>query len=120
MSTQVKRPLRGEIWLVSLDPTIGREQAKTRPCVVVSADGFNKGPFGLFIVIPLTSKDKRNPLHIPIDPPEGGLLVKSFALTEHIRSTSYERFSHRSMGRVHDTTLKAIEHRLKILLGFDF
>ena len=35
-----ERPVvhRGEIWIVALDPVIGSEQAKTRPCVVVQRE----------------------------------------------------------------------------------
>jgi len=32
---------RGEIWLVDLNPTVGHEQAKCRPCVVISPEIFN-------------------------------------------------------------------------------
>ncbi len=45
---------RGEVWLVTLDPTVGREIRKTRPCVIVSPDELNqRAP--LMIVAPLTS-----------------------------------------------------------------
>ncbi len=36
----MSQPLRGEIWLVALDPTIGREQAGTRPALIISDDLF--------------------------------------------------------------------------------
>jgi mRNA interferase MazF len=45
-------PKRGEIWLVNLDPTIGAEIRKTRPCIVVSSDGLRKLP--LRLVAPIT------------------------------------------------------------------
>jgi mRNA interferase MazF len=45
-------PKRGEIWLVNLDPTIGAEIRKTRPCIVVSSDGLRKLP--LRLVAPVT------------------------------------------------------------------
>lgn len=44
---------RGEVWLVRLDPTVGSELKKTRPCVVVSPDGLNHLP--VHVVVPLTS-----------------------------------------------------------------
>ncbi len=65
-------PARGEIWLVNLDPTIGREQAGERPVVILSTDRFNRGPAGLVIVAPMTTRDRRLPLHVAVDPPEGG------------------------------------------------
>jgi mRNA interferase MazF len=32
------KPSRGDIWLIDLNPTRGREQSGTRPCLVVSVD----------------------------------------------------------------------------------
>ncbi len=43
-----------EVWLVNLDPTIGAEIKKTRPCVIVSPDEMNKF-LDTVIVAPLTS-----------------------------------------------------------------
>ena len=45
---------RGDVFLVTLNPTRGREIRKTRPCVVVSPDELN-AHMGTFIVAPLTS-----------------------------------------------------------------
>jgi mRNA interferase MazF len=44
-------PLRGEIWLVNFDPTIGAEIRKVRPAVVISVPGVGRLP--LRIVVPL-------------------------------------------------------------------
>ncbi len=45
---------RGEIWLVSLDPTSGHEQKGRRPVLIVSPDAFNRTT-KLPIVLPITS-----------------------------------------------------------------
>lgn len=45
---------RGEIWLVSLDPTLGHEQQGTRPVLIVSPDRFN-AVTRVPIVVPITS-----------------------------------------------------------------
>jgi mRNA interferase ChpB len=45
-------PSRGEIWLVNLNPTAGREQQGQRPVVVVSEKAFNR--LGLCVVCPIT------------------------------------------------------------------
>ena len=45
-------PARGEIWLVNLDPTVGREQQGMRPVLVVSEKGLNS--LGLSVVCPVT------------------------------------------------------------------
>ena len=66
-------PLRGEIWMIDLDPTRGHEQAGKRPALIVSDDVFNSGPAGLVIVLPLTTKSKGVRSHVAVQPPEGGL-----------------------------------------------
>ena len=48
------RPSRGDVFLVSLDPTVGREIRKTRPCVVVSPDELNTH-LHTVIVAPMTT-----------------------------------------------------------------
>ena len=110
------RPKRGEVWSVDLDPTRGREQAGTRPALVVSADLFNAGPAGLVIVLPITSKDKRVRSHVGVDPPEGGLKTRSFVKCEDVRSVSVDRVTGR-WGIVSAATITAVEDRLRILLG---
>jgi len=45
---------RGEIWLVSLDPTSGHEQKGRRPVLIVSPEAFNRVT-KLPIVVPITS-----------------------------------------------------------------
>lgn len=46
---------RGEIWLINLDPTVGSEIRKTRPCVVVSPTEMNEH-LRTVIVAPMSSK----------------------------------------------------------------
>lgn len=108
-------PSRGEIWTVNLNPVKGHEQAGSRPGLVVSVDTFNHGPAGLVVIIPITTKQKGIPFHVPINPPEGGVSQKSFIKCEDIRSVSTERLS-KCLGKVSLETLKAVEDRFKILL----
>lgn len=107
---------RGEIWLVSLDPTKGREQAGMRPGLVISVDQFNHGAAELVIVIPITSKAKGIPLHVEVTPPEGGLTMTSFVKCEDLRSVSTTRLVRR-LGKVSSQTIELVEDRLKILMG---
>lgn len=109
-------PSRGEVWMVDLNPSRGHEQAGVRPGLVVSVDLFNHGPAGLIVVLPLTSVAKGIPFHVELNPPEGGVKVKSFIKCEHIRSVAKERLAHRS-GRISGTTMAAVEDRLRILIG---
>jgi mRNA interferase MazF len=54
---------RFEIYLVNLDPTIGSEIRKTRPCVVVSPDEMNQS-LRTAIIAPLTTKRRDYPTRI--------------------------------------------------------
>jgi mRNA interferase MazF len=109
-------PARGQVWLIDLSPTRGHEQAGTRPALIVSVDPFNQTPLGLSVVVPITSQAKDSPLHVRIDPPEGGLQHTSFAKCEDVRSVSHERLS-RPLGRVTPAVLRQVEDRLRLLLG---
>ena len=57
-------PSRGEVYLVRLDPTLGSEIRKTRPCVVVSPDELN-GHLRTVIVAPMTTSGKAYPWRVP-------------------------------------------------------
>lgn len=54
---------RGQVYLVSLDPTQGREIRKTRPCVVMSPDELN-AHMQTYIVAPLTPGSHAYPFRI--------------------------------------------------------
>lgn len=109
------KPKRGEVWLVDLNPVRGHEQAGKRPALVISVDLFNSGPAGLVVVLPITTKDKKIPLHVKISPPEGGVKETSFVKCEDIRSVSTERLLER-LGEVSRNTMAAVEDRVRILL----
>lgn len=57
-------PLRGDVYLVQLDPVRGKEIRKTRPCVVISPDELNKH-IGTYIVAPLTTGSHPYPFRVP-------------------------------------------------------
>ncbi len=52
------KPLRGEIWMIDLDPKKGREQRGVRPCLIVSADALNRSDFGTVILCPITTTER--------------------------------------------------------------
>ena len=55
----------GEIWLAQLDPTVGSEIQKTRPCVVISPDEMN-AHLRTVIVAPMTTGSKPAHFRIPL------------------------------------------------------
>lgn len=57
-SPEGPRPLRGEIWMIDLNPKKGHEQQGVRPCLVVSTDALNRSAFGTVIVCPVTTTER--------------------------------------------------------------
>ena len=112
----IPSPQRGEIWLLDLDPTRGHEQAGRRPALILTVDGFNAGPAGLVMAIPVTKTIRPVPTHVIVRPPEGGVKMECSILCEALRSVSKERLVIR-WGRISPATLAEVEDRVRILLG---
>ncbi len=54
---------RFDVYLISLDPTIGYETKKTRPCLIISPDEMNDN-ISTVIVAPMTSKGRKYPTRV--------------------------------------------------------
>ncbi len=109
---------RGEVWNVELDPVHmvrGHEQARRRPCAIVSANAFNRGRHGLVMICPLTRTEFRTPLHVEVPAGEAGLRASSVLLCELIRTVSTDRLVSR-LGTLRPTTIASIDDRLRIVL----
>jgi mRNA interferase MazF len=82
--------LRGEVWLTELDPTVGREIQKTRPCLIVSPDSMNRH-LDTVTVMPMTSGSRPAPFRIATTfGKRQGLL-----LAEQLRTTDRHRLIRR-------------------------
>ena len=55
---------RFDVFLVSLDPTLGHDIKKTRPCAIVSPDEMNHH-IGTVIIAPMTTKGRDYPTRVP-------------------------------------------------------
>jgi mRNA interferase MazF len=93
---------RGEIWLVNLDPTVGSEIKKMRPCVVVSP-GEMHDHLRTVIVAPMTTKSRAAPFRIGIT--HGG--KKGLILLDQIRAMDKARLA-KKLGAVSAKTLTPI------------
>ena len=94
--------LRGEVFLVNLDPTRGDEIQKMRPCVVVSPDELNSY-LRTFIVAPLTSGGHKYPFRIPCR--FGGRT--GYIVLDQIRTVDRERLVRR-LGSLPSPTLERV------------
>ena len=92
---------RGEVWLVNLDPTVGSEIQKTRPCVVISPPEMHDY-LRTAIIAPMTTGSHPAPFRIAAR--HGG--KKGLILLDQIRAIDKTRLVKRA-GRLNPITLKA-------------
>jgi mRNA interferase MazF len=102
---------RGEIWWVNLDPAVGREIRKRRPCVVISASEVNRIR-ATPVVIPLSSSPEAAP-PVVVSVPSAG--KDSVAVVDQIRAVDKKRFMHRA-GILADVDLRNLETAAKQIL----
>ena len=103
-------PKRGEIYWVRLDPTVGSEINKTRPCVVLSVNPINSVRKSV-VVVPLTSRGpERLPLVVGLQESE------SFAVCDQIRTVAKQRIG-RAEGQLSNDDLTKLEVNLRTVLG---
>ena len=92
---------RGEVWLVSLDPTVGSEIQKTRPCVVVSPAELHDY-LRTVLVAPMTTKSRPAPFRIAVT--HAG--KKGLILLDQMRAVDKTRLT-KKLGTVPSKTLTA-------------
>jgi len=109
------RATHGQVWSVTLDPTVANEQRGTRPCVVVSTDRFNMLPIRQALVVPFTTRERGFPHHIAVTD-DGGLNRPSWAMCEAVRVVSLERFG-QLISTTTSATLADITDQLVLWLG---
>lgn len=111
---------QGEIWLVSLDPTIGAEIKKTRPAIIVNDN--NLGRLPLKIIVPVTDwKDRYAvaPWMVKLTPdPQNKLTKESSADCFQVRSVAEERCV-KKIGQVDSQTMGKIRKGLAIVLSIE-
>jgi mRNA interferase MazF len=106
---------RSETWLIDFAEPVGREQARRRPAVVVSADALNDSQAAVVIVVPTTTTYRGLPSHVEVEPGLSGLVDVSYAKCEDVKSISEDRLLLR-LGRVSDATAFQIGRVLELLL----
>ncbi len=113
-------PKRGEVWQVDLDPTVGSEIQKSRPCVVVSTEGIGRLPVRL--VVPLTGWKPAYagyPWCVPVNPDaRNGLTKVSAADTFQMRAVSVLRMSAR-LGLLTDNLMADIARAVAVCVDYE-
>ena len=99
-------PQRGDVWWVDLDPTRGGENRKTRPAVIVSADGLNRARRTV-VIVPLSTGPEPFPPLVVSTP---SFDRESVAICDQVRSVDKTRLT-RLAGTLSTADLRAIpEH----------
>ena len=97
---------RFDIFLVNLDPTIGSEIKKTRPCLIISPDEMNRY-INTVIVAPMTTKGKLYPSRVPIKfQGKSGKIV-----LDQIRTIDKARLIQK-LGQINKTTQQKVQSTL--------
>ncbi|ROV55993.1 type II toxin-antitoxin system PemK/MazF family toxin [Neisseria chenwenguii] len=90
---------RGDIWLITLDPTVGSEIRKTRPCVIVSPDEIHNH-LKTALIAPMTTGARPAPFRIEVSfQGKNGLI-----LTDQMRVVAKNRLVQR-LGSLDNDTL---------------
>ena len=109
---------RGDVVEVNLDPAVGSEPSKKRPCVVIQNDIGNKfSP--VTIVAAITGAEnvpKPYPVDVPVRAGEGGLVKDSVVQCNLVRCVDEKRVV-RIMGRLSAATMQEVDKALKISLA---
>ncbi len=111
---------QGEIWLVNLDPTIGAEIRKTRPCVILNDDAI--GGLPLKVIAPLTDLKTRYrdvPWMLCLEPDSSNGLAKPSAIDLfQVRCLSEARLVHKT-GAITTKELALVQKALKLVFGIE-
>jgi mRNA interferase MazF len=117
MVEQIELLTRGGIYLARLDPAKVSEVGKIRPVVILSAQIILDVYPPILFICPLSrqSQAEFDGFHIKL-PPRDKLLIESYALVEHCRAISVKRIIHPRLAQLSPFELRAILHRLKLMV----
>ena len=116
---------RGQIYLVNLNPTQGREQKGLRPVLVVSADAINQQPLVVTVVAATDAANvpRNYPTNVRVSARESGLPKDTVFLCFQLRALDPTRFQDPRTGRVVPvgqlpaTRMAEVDAALRAVLG---
>ncbi len=109
------RILRGDIVWATLDPTVGHEQAGSRPVLVLSHDIFNANS-GTVIAVVLTSQQPKAAFPLSFELSDPALPKRSWVKISQIRVLSTQRLG-RKIGRASGDELEAVVEGLNEIIS---
>jgi len=101
---------RFQVHLINLDPTIGHEIKKTRPCLIISPNEMNRA-IGTIIIAPMTTKSHNYPTRVPIkfESKEGWIVL------DQIRTIDKKRLI-KKLGKIKTREIKKTKSILQEML----
>lgn len=114
---EVSYPRRGDIYLVSFDPTLEAEIGRSRPALVIQNDIANRySPIVIMAALSSRFQEPLYPTEVLVRAPEGGLSTESVVLLNQIRSLDKQKLIKRQ-GALRPPTMAQVERALQISLG---
>jgi len=115
---------RGDVYYVALDPTIGAEKQKTRPCVIVRRnmiDEASEERNPLTIVVPLNDANGRQGNTLNAFVPRGiaGTTKDSLVVCSQLRAVDKRRFTGDKVGELPAAIMQHVDRGLTVILALD-
>ncbi len=96
-------PKKGDLVILTFDPSAGHEQQGRRPALIISNEVFNKH-VGLAIACPITNTDRNFPFHVQLNSDK----LTGFIMTEQIKSIDYKVRNVKFVEKVSDEVLDKV------------
>lgn len=110
-------PHRGEVYLVSFDPTVGAEIRKTRPALILQNDIGNRySPVTIVAAMSSWRGEPLYPTEVLLETSGGAFKTGSLVLLNQIRTIDKQRLI-KKMGVLNSETMQNVDKALKISLG---
>ena len=96
-------PKKGDLVILTFDPSAGHEQQGRRPALIISNEVFNRH-VGLAIACPITNSDRNFPFHVEVDSDK----LTGFIMTEQIKSIDYKARKVKFVEKVSDDVMDKV------------
>ena len=96
-------PKKGDLVILTFDPSSGHEQQGRRPALIISNEIFNKH-VGLAIACPITNTDRNFPFHVQLNSDK----LTGFIMTEQIKSIDYKVRNVKFIEKVNDEIMDKV------------
>ncbi|MGD9552773.1 MAG: type II toxin-antitoxin system PemK/MazF family toxin [Arcobacteraceae bacterium] len=96
-------PQKGDLVILTFDPSAGHEQQGRRPALILSNEAFNKA-LGLAVACPITNTNRNFPFHVEVKSEN----LTGFIMTEQIKSIDYKVRKAKFVEKVSDEVLAKV------------